>query len=648
MKSESPEKQLISKIKSVNNILLTVSRNPNVDQLVSTLGLTIALNKLGKRSVAVFSGKIPPAIKFLRPEKTFENNADSLRDFIISLSKDKADRLKVRPDGDFVKVYITPYRTKITPGDLKFEEGDFNIELIIALGVSNRDELDASIASHGKIFHNAVTATLNLGQIHDALGMISWQDDRSGCYAEMCYQLINDLDSERPLIDEAVATALLTGVVSATDQFRNKSTTPAIMTLSANLMAQGADQQLITSELESADNTVTEAPTPRDDTNEYAAIDFNRSGDSSQTGDTAEQSYDIDNSSRRDSEQIENRLRQDREDLGQRRTLDALQATQARLLETEGSIYGAGNQPGKPLPPEAPRVNDPAPKPAPAPRPLSPAPEPKPIPPTPAPKPAPAPKPSPQPDAPLTPPTPKPAPVSAPAPRPIETPILPAPAASALPPLREGQSGQYIGDPMADVRPQPVAPAPQPANVPASMMPSYLINDDQHAASTGVQKGNDASAANATDDLPFRQPNQVSPIANQPSGPAPAAMPTLDNPVLVAPDAPLMPPAPKPAPAPGPIETPIPPAPVTTPDLASMPPAPSTAMQTTSTIGVSPDMSLPLPPPVPPMPTDGASLPPIPPAQAPEPTPSANQSLTQPAPQPSNTPHDPSQFVIPS
>ena len=647
MKSESPEKQLISKIKSVNNILLTVSRNPNVDQLVSTLGLTIALNKLGKRSVAVFSGKIPPAIKFLRPEKTFENNADSLRDFIISLSKDKADRLKVRPDGDFVKVYITPYRTKITPGDLKFEEGDFNIELIIALGVSNRDELDASIASHGKIFHNAVTATLNLGQIHDALGMISWQDDRSGCYAEMCYQLINDLDSERPLIDEAVATALLTGVVSATDQFRNKSTTPAIMTLSANLMAQGADQQLITSELESADNTVTEAPTPRDDANEYTAIDFNRSGDGSQTGDTAEQSYDIDNSSRRDSEQIENRLRQDREDLGQRRTLDALQATQARLLETEGSIYGAGNQPGKPLPPEAPRVNDPAPKPAPAPRPLSPAPEPKPVPPTLGPKPAPAPKPSPQPEAPLPP---SPAPKPAPAPGPIETPIPPAPAASTLPPLREGQSGQYIGDPMADVRPQPIAPAPQPANVPASMMPSYLMNDDQHAASTGVQNGNDVSTANATDDLPFRQPNQVSPIVNQPSGPAPAAMPTLDNPVLVAPDAPLMPPAPKPAPAPapGPIETPIPPAPVTTPDLASMPPAPSTAMQTTSTIGVSPDMSLPLPPPVPPMPTDGASLPPIPPAQAPEPTPSANQSLAQPAPQPSNTLHDPSQFVIPS
>ena len=156
---ETTQKQLINKIKSVNNILVTVSRDPSVDELASALALTLALNKLGKRSVAVFSGQIPRSIHFLNPEKTFEDNADSLRDFIISLSKDKADRLKVRPDGDFVKVYITPYRTKITPDDLRFDEGDFNIELIVAIGVSSRDELDASIASHGKIFHNAVTAT---------------------------------------------------------------------------------------------------------------------------------------------------------------------------------------------------------------------------------------------------------------------------------------------------------------------------------------------------------------------------------------------------------------------------------------------------------------------------------------------------------
>jgi nanoRNase/pAp phosphatase (c-di-AMP/oligoRNAs hydrolase) len=94
MNEKSPRAQIATKIKSVSNILVTVSRNPNVDQLAAALGLTFMLDKLGKHATAVFSGKIPPAINFLQPEKTFEDNADSLRDFIISLDKDKADRLR--------------------------------------------------------------------------------------------------------------------------------------------------------------------------------------------------------------------------------------------------------------------------------------------------------------------------------------------------------------------------------------------------------------------------------------------------------------------------------------------------------------------------------------------------------------------------
>lgn len=250
MNDKSPRDKLISKIASVSNVLITVSRNPGIDQLASALGLAIAINKMGKRAVAVFSGNIPRSINFLHPERTFENNADSLRDFIISLSKDKADRLQCKPEGDFVKVYITPYKTKITPQDLKFEEGDFNVELILAIGVGSREDLDAAVASHGKIFHNAIVGTINYGSTKDVLGTISWRDEGATCYSEMCSSLIDGLSTpDKPLMSDAVSTALLTGVVAATNQFRNTRTTPAIMTLAANLMANGANQQLITSEL---------------------------------------------------------------------------------------------------------------------------------------------------------------------------------------------------------------------------------------------------------------------------------------------------------------------------------------------------------------------------------------------------------------
>jgi hypothetical protein len=251
MNSEkSPKLKLAEKIKSVGNILITVSRNPSVDELSAALGLTFLLDKMDKHATAVFSGDIPPAINFLEPEKTFENNADSLRDFIISLDKEKADRLRYKVEGDLVKVFITPYKTKITADDLKFEEGDFNVELVIAIGAENRDDLDAAIAAHGRILHDAILATLLISGAQTNLGTIIWQDNAAGSYAEMVADLAKDLDSkDKTMIDEPIATALLTGVVAATDQFRNDKTSPAVMTLAADLMAKGANQQLIASEL---------------------------------------------------------------------------------------------------------------------------------------------------------------------------------------------------------------------------------------------------------------------------------------------------------------------------------------------------------------------------------------------------------------
>ena len=85
-KSSPDAKQQISeRIKEVSNILVTVSKNPTVDELSAALGLTLLLNKLYKNATAVFSGGILPAIEFLEPGKTLENNVNSLRYFIIRI-----------------------------------------------------------------------------------------------------------------------------------------------------------------------------------------------------------------------------------------------------------------------------------------------------------------------------------------------------------------------------------------------------------------------------------------------------------------------------------------------------------------------------------------------------------------------------------
>lgn len=567
MKDESPKAQLIQKIKAVNNILVTVSRNPSVDQLVSALALAMALNKLGKRSVAVFSGQIPAEIHFLDPEKVFESNADSLRDFIISISVDKADRMQVKPEGDFVKVYITPYRTTITPDDLRFEDGDFNIELIIAIGVASRDELDASIASHGKIFHNAVTATMNLSKLNDALGTISWQDERLGCYSEMCYSLAVGLaGNDKSLIDSSVATAFLTGVVSATDQFRNSVTTPAIMSLSAELMAKGANQQLVTSELESAKEKQKDEAAEAEEEEDHS-ISFSRDQADRQTKPTGPHPVEAETV-----------------------------VSHSDSTDRESSPYAGYVEPASPAPTESsPSGNQPEPA-------VN----------------------NSQPELVV----PERAASATPVDRPEPQPVPPTPTIEPVVQDRSSESQPYLEDPNSQVTGLPTIADGASLQKDSG---SYLVDDID-----GVRD------SRAHDDLPFNQPNQVSPIppVGAMSNPNPTAMPT-------------QPPMPSAMDVAAPAPETMPPAPANltqTPSTMGLPPAPIGQQMTDGLPENNPQPGAASLPPLPPTPTAGLDTTNLPPASpAVPPTPEQPAPAPQPAtPGQAANPSDPGQFVIPS
>jgi hypothetical protein len=270
------KQQLLEKIKESTNILVTVSNDPTVDALSAAIGLTLLLDKMDKHATAVFSGVVPPAIAFLEPEKILDDTTDSLRDFIIALDKEKADHLRYKVEGDSVKIFITPYKTTITSDDLQFSQGDYNVELVVALGVDDQDHLDSALESHGQILHDATVATITAGEQTSTLGGIDWHDDQASSLSEMLAGLSEALktDKNKSLIDAEIATAYLTGIVAQTERFSNRNTTSKVMTVASQLMAAGADQQLVATKLDEASTTseiddepedIVEAPVENDD-----------------------------------------------------------------------------------------------------------------------------------------------------------------------------------------------------------------------------------------------------------------------------------------------------------------------------------------------------------------------------------------------
>lgn len=259
----NPRQDIIDKINESKNILVTVRTNPSVDDLAACLGLTLWLNKAERHATAVFSGEVPSTLEFLQPAETLEKNTDSLRDFIISLDKSKADKLRYKVEENVVKIFITPYRTSLSADDLEYSQGDFNVDMVIALGVQSQADLDAAITAHGRILHDATVATITTGSGPSELGSMSWHDDQASSLSELVAELGSSFN--QAALDGQIATSLLTGIVSETARFSNEKTTPQTMSVSAQLMAAGANQQLVASKLEEPAPQPEPAETPAEE-----------------------------------------------------------------------------------------------------------------------------------------------------------------------------------------------------------------------------------------------------------------------------------------------------------------------------------------------------------------------------------------------
>lgn len=235
--------EIARRISEAKNVLIALSSDPSVDEMATAIGLSIYLDKLGKRATAIYSGDTPNALEFLKPERTFEPTADTLQDFVIALSKDKADHLRYKLDGNYVKIYITPYRSRISEDDLDFSYGDYNVDLVLALDVANGIDLDSALREHGRIMHDAVIINITNND-PGKFGEIEWSDKKASSIAEMIAKLLYSVKSEVKIGKEE-ATAFLTGIVASTNRFSKANTTPETMEVASLLMGSGANQQLI-------------------------------------------------------------------------------------------------------------------------------------------------------------------------------------------------------------------------------------------------------------------------------------------------------------------------------------------------------------------------------------------------------------------
>lgn len=244
----TPKQQATQTIKEAKSILLIAHEELDGDGVGSLLALNSIFTKMGKETLTISSGATPTIFSFLTDIDSIKKDLDGIKDFMIFLSEENAKvaRLSYKLEDNRLKIVISPKSGNFSPSDVNFAYGDFHYDLIIILDTDNLERLGNVYRENTEMFYKTDTLNIDHHVGNSYFGKINWVDESASSVCEILVSLIEALESEQgKLMDGNIATALLLGIMTDTNIFQNPATTSKSLTVAAQLIAAGADRDLI-------------------------------------------------------------------------------------------------------------------------------------------------------------------------------------------------------------------------------------------------------------------------------------------------------------------------------------------------------------------------------------------------------------------
>lgn len=241
----SPKEQILDQIKKSETILLCIGKNPKGDSLGAALGLYIALKKFGKKTDIVCPTGFLSKYNFLPSSELITHKLEGAKDYILSLDIDKENlqQLRYEVEDKKLRIFITANNVNIDEKNITIESSKFKYDLIISIGASDLENLGGVYDENSELFYETPVANIDHNPSNEYFGKINMVDVAVSSSSEIIYNLISELDEK--LFDENISTDLLAGIISETESFQNKNTTPKAFLAAASLVSYGANKQEI-------------------------------------------------------------------------------------------------------------------------------------------------------------------------------------------------------------------------------------------------------------------------------------------------------------------------------------------------------------------------------------------------------------------
>lgn len=245
----STHNQIIELIQRSNKILVLPSSPPDGDSIGSAVALYLAFKKLEKDVTVICSDAVPDLLHFLPNIKVIGRKTLSSNDFIITVDTKNIDldTLKTTKEEGKLNIILSPKKGHITENDITFNKTETDYDLIITVDCGELEQIRDFYENNPELFHQIPVINIDHHISNSHFGKLNYVDIMASSTTELLLPLLEDLavKENTELIDEDIATLLLTGIITDTGSFQNANTTPKAFAKAAKLVSYGARQQEI-------------------------------------------------------------------------------------------------------------------------------------------------------------------------------------------------------------------------------------------------------------------------------------------------------------------------------------------------------------------------------------------------------------------
>jgi phosphoesterase RecJ-like protein len=245
--SLTPSQQFEELLKKTVTPLIILPSYPSRDAVATACALAFFLKSIGK-DVSLSGDNVIKDKEFLSFIGEPDNILPSItgaRDFVLTFSTTRNKIMNVRTETapDELRIFLTPENGAIDPRDFSFIPAKFKFDLAIVIGSPDKEHLGKVYEENPDIFYEVPIVNIDNHSDNELFGQVNLVDMTASSSAEMVAEML-----ERGTLGDLIPTvteSLLAGIVSATESFQKKNTTPKCLQIASRLMDRGADQQKI-------------------------------------------------------------------------------------------------------------------------------------------------------------------------------------------------------------------------------------------------------------------------------------------------------------------------------------------------------------------------------------------------------------------